>query len=83
MRLPNAKISFSDYLFPGEGASEVLSSFKELLDITISEINVQKDFEIQGGKIRVMFFIYSVNLQSSFKIAFQILWSFIQSPLLA
>lgn len=48
VQLPNGRISFSDYLFPGEGASEVLSSFKELLDITISETNVQKDFEIQG-----------------------------------
>ncbi|KAK6617530.1 hypothetical protein RUM44_005118 [Polyplax serrata] len=47
--LPNGLCTLNDYLFPGEGASEVISSFKEILDIDISKENVEKDIEVQGG----------------------------------
>ncbi|KAL0271848.1 UNVERIFIED_CONTAM: hypothetical protein PYX00_008814 [Menopon gallinae] len=46
--LPNSYICFNDYIFPGEGAPEVISTFKELLDIEISEDNVNEEFEVHG-----------------------------------
>lgn len=47
--LPDSSIALNDYLFPGEGVVEVVSSFKEMLDVDISEANLEKEIEVQGG----------------------------------
>ena len=48
--LPESVLAFNDYLFPGEGADEVIFSFKEMLDVDIDENNVENEIEILGGK---------------------------------
>lgn len=58
MLLPDSKISFNDYLFPGEGASEVVSSFQEMLDMQITETNLE-ELEIQGGNIMFEFLLHT------------------------
>lgn len=50
VELPQNKVSLSDYLFPGEGPQESLVLLKELLDLEVSENQVQKDVERQVGK---------------------------------
>ncbi|XP_049793998.1 protein odr-4 homolog [Schistocerca nitens] len=46
--LPHCRVALSDYLFPGEGPSEALVSLQELLDLDMSEDDVQKDLELQA-----------------------------------
>ena len=50
--LPNTEVTFSDYLFPGEGSQEAQISLQELLDISIIDKDAIKDIEGQAGKIR-------------------------------
>ncbi|GLH09052.1 Protein odr-4 homolog [Gryllus bimaculatus] len=46
--LPHCRVTLSDYLFPGEGASEALISLEELLDLQVKESDVQKELELQA-----------------------------------
>ncbi|XP_051176718.1 protein odr-4 homolog [Leptopilina boulardi] len=46
IKLPR-NVTLSDYLFPGEGTEEVLSSLLELLDIKVPDDFIQKDLELQ------------------------------------
>lgn len=48
VKLPNSKVTLSDYLFPGEGPQEAQISLQELLDISISEQEAIKDIEGQA-----------------------------------
>ena len=56
VELPKSKINISDYLFPSEGPQESLVLFKELLDLEVSESQVQKDEERQVGR-----YIFKIN----------------------
>lgn len=47
--LPESKVTFSDYLFPGEGPQEALISSQELLDLKVRENHVEKEIELQAG----------------------------------
>ncbi|XP_058794467.1 protein odr-4 homolog [Phymastichus coffea] len=47
VELPQSKVTLSDYLFPGEGPQESLILLKELLDLEVSENQIQKDVERQ------------------------------------
>lgn len=48
-RLPNSKISLSDYLFPGEGLNDMQTSLQELLDLhDVCSDNIE-DVEGQAG----------------------------------
>lgn len=49
--LPNTEVTFSDYLFPGEGPQEAQISLQELLDISIIDKDAIKDIEGQAGKL--------------------------------
>lgn len=48
--LPANKVMLSDYLFPGEGPHEALTSLQELLDINIKDKKSILDVEGQAGK---------------------------------
>lgn len=63
--LPQSNITFSDYLFPGEGPQEAQISLQELLDITVNEKDGIKDIEGQAG-ISIFFncfVIFYLNMQ--------------------
>lgn len=53
--LPQSRITLSDYLFPGEGPQEALISLQELLDLEMQESSVQKELELQVGKLHFKF----------------------------
>ncbi|XP_039294154.1 uncharacterized protein LOC111048357 [Nilaparvata lugens] len=46
--LPYCKVALSDYLFPGEDASETLDSLQLLLGLKLAESSLLKDFEGQS-----------------------------------
>jgi len=48
--LPHSAVAFSDYLFPGEGPEEALTSSQELLDISVEESAIQKELELHAGR---------------------------------
>lgn len=49
VELPGSKVTFSDYLFPGEKPKESVILFKELLDLEVEECQVQDFIEQQVG----------------------------------
>ncbi|XP_060818557.1 protein odr-4 homolog isoform X2 [Bombus pascuorum] len=57
VELPDSNVTFSDYLFPGEGPQEALLSLEEILDLEIQERNIQKDIEFEADPIE----FYSQN----------------------
>nr|QSB36977.1 olfactory receptor 1 [Frankliniella intonsa] len=48
IKLPSTSVTFSDYLFPGEGPEEALVSCKDLLDLTIESDDVETDLEVHS-----------------------------------
>ncbi|XP_076662153.1 protein odr-4 homolog isoform X1 [Halictus rubicundus] len=63
--LPESKVTLSDYLFPGEGPQEALSSLQELLDLEVHESYVLKDIELQADPME--FYSQSdVNIKADF-----------------
>ncbi|XP_021934616.1 protein odr-4 homolog [Zootermopsis nevadensis] len=48
--LPDSQVTLSDYLFPGEGPSEALTTLQELLDLQVEESDVQTDLEVQADQ---------------------------------
>ncbi|XP_071858312.1 protein odr-4 homolog isoform X2 [Bombus fervidus] len=46
--LPDSKVIFSDYIFPGEVPQEALLSLEEILDLEIRKCNIQKDIEFEA-----------------------------------
>ncbi|RZF41642.1 hypothetical protein LSTR_LSTR008077 [Laodelphax striatellus] len=59
--LPYCKVAFSDYLFPGEDASETLDSLQLLLGLKLNESSLLKDFEGQSDPNQY----YELNRHSS------------------
>lgn len=49
IKLPSTNVTFSDYLFPGEGPEEALVSSEELLDLKLELEDVEKDVEVLAG----------------------------------
>lgn len=54
VRLPHSKVTFSDYLFPGEGSNEIQISLQELLDIQGVPMDSIQDIEGQAGMCSFM-----------------------------
>lgn len=50
IKLPSTSVTFSDYIFPGEGPEEALVSAEELLDLKLELEDVEKDVEISAGE---------------------------------
>ncbi|XP_026276961.1 protein odr-4 homolog [Frankliniella occidentalis] len=48
IKLPFTSVTFSDYLFPGEGPEEALVSSKDLLDLTLELEDVETDLEVHS-----------------------------------
>lgn len=48
IKLPSTNVTFSDYIFPGEGPEEALVSAEELLDLKLELEDVEKDVEISA-----------------------------------
>lgn len=49
IKLPSTNVTFSDYLFPGEGPEEALVSSADLLDLTLQLQDVETDIEVTAG----------------------------------
>ncbi|CAH0774012.1 unnamed protein product [Bemisia tabaci] len=47
--LANSDINFYDYLFPGEGVSEIHQSLQEFLDLKVDATLINKNFEGKAG----------------------------------
>ena len=49
IKLPSTNVTFSDYLFPGEGPEEALVSSEDLLDLKLELEDVEQDVEVIAG----------------------------------
>lgn len=65
--LANSDINFYDYLFPGEGVSEIHQSLQEFLDLKVDATLINKNFEGKAGmcnsvKVLGKKYFFSVNI---------------------